>query len=456
MKRIVLEIDGQSYTVRGRHWRATQLDWERISAPFAAEYVISDLGSMPQVREACGKRSYCEYVLARDLRDEGELTGNHVLVVDKKYVVGREQCRVLFHVTNAERHRLRLQVLEETNNAAVLLSFGKVLARLAEANRGGSKVVVAMHHDVADVLLVRQGKVIDVHRVREASLPPAADVAALADRLGSAIAQLERRVGSEASEIVFHHLAIRADEEDAARALARTTTTGRGEPGTLAPLEPFRLDETLVQGSMYSALMKACARDACSARASKLRRWSMEKLGRAALLLVSANVACMMWWQHEREELALLDATHGALTIETAPAEAAESESVRLKEAIKRISPSLETLAAVERAARLPSVATAVAQLSNAAPSDALRIDELALSYPDAPTRGRTAGRVVPAGLRVSLTGTINAPALDAVGIYDQLVQRLEASGYALDEGTVDTALSEAEFSLALEYAGDS
>lgn len=443
MARILLELDGRCYSSDGEDWLPVDIDWVSPPVPFPVDYVVSDLGSQPRFRIACGRKAYCEYVLAKDLRDDGELAGHGVLVVDAMYQPSRQSCGILFHVVDGQQHALRLEAVERATRSAVLVSFGKVYAELLRTERCSACAYVVFHHDVIDVLISRGGEAQAVQRVYDAGALGSGRAAPLAQRLNDVIDALQRQSKTTIDRVVCHHLAIDVGGlpalEEVVTALARP---GR-PPARLAAMKPFRIGQRQVLGSLNRVLRAVDAFAACSSRQSKWRRWAIEKMPLVAGVLLVANLASVGWMRH-------VDAATVAVEAEIA-AHPAPEEFVAPE--LPEIEALLPVATAIDQAVRLPTVEAALADISVAGRDvEAMTIKSLELLYPAAqPKRRRGTDSDASAALVVRIAGRIDAPAVDAVARYDSLVARLGEAGYRVRNGEVNTASKTAIFNCTVE-----
>lgn len=444
MSRILLEIDGTCYTADGENWTPTSIDWVSPPSPLAVDYVITDHGSHPRFRQACGRKAYCEYVLAKDLRDEGELAGNAVLVVDAITQPSSQSCGIMFHVVDGQQHALRLDVVERGGRSTVLVSLGKVLAELLRSERCNACAYVVFHHDVIDVLISRGGEAQAVQRLYDVSALAAGAPGALAGRVADVLDVLQRQSKTTVERVVCHHFALNEGELPALERFVTELGSDGRTPVRLAPMRKFRIGERAVLGSLNRALRSVDAFAACSSRQSKWRRWAVEKLPHVAALLLVANFASLGWLEFVSAETAKVQTKVGEYA---APSELIAPE-------LPEMSAVLPLAEAIDAAVRLPTVEHALADVAAAGNAVAnLKIKSVELVYPGGRPKRRRAGAdtVNPSALEIRLSGQINAAAVDAVARYDQLVGRLSDAGYLVRSGEVNTASKMATFSCNLE-----
>mgnify|MGYP000123052244 CR=1 FL=1 len=159
MKNYLIEIAGKKYAGYDTHWKEYE-EQEHVldiatGHDFSGEgfYLISDFGQSIDIRMVKGDRKYSEILLAKQLRDEGEVVGSVEIVVAQKNKINEQTSSVVFQSVGLKEYTRYSTISQTSTKHRLLIPYTKIFSRLIK--RYGSK-------DCCGVMLLNKGNEVDI------------------------------------------------------------------------------------------------------------------------------------------------------------------------------------------------------------------------------------------------------------------------------------------------------
>ncbi|MGM0633184.1 MAG: hypothetical protein ACQETO_08415, partial [Pseudomonadota bacterium] len=144
----MLDLDGQVYLLRPGQQQIEQIDEQamRDMPRTGLGDVITDYGSVPQIREVCGRPRYIDSLLAKELRDSGEALPGSALIVDNQHRLDDRCSMVLYQVMERPVYKRYSNLVEQSAEPCLLHSLGRLYVAAARKHKRGMTLGLFVHH----------------------------------------------------------------------------------------------------------------------------------------------------------------------------------------------------------------------------------------------------------------------------------------------------------------------
>jgi hypothetical protein len=416
--------------------------------------LITDYGTVPQLREVCGRPRYLDSVLAKLLRDEGEAVMGSVIITDSKATVDERCSMVMYQVMERSQYKRYVNLVDASSEPCLLHSLSRLFAVAAAQHRRGSSLLLFAHHEVLDLVAVEAGAVVGFRRMAGMFNGQFRSdrLAELTDQVNA----LHQHLRTGLEQVVAYQWLF--DHDHSSSGDAHQWVKQVAEHLQMPLLEPPAA-EVLVGGEHEQLSHWLPLIDQLGYRNSSApsrNRWlaaAVALMPLMALALLLGNAALFTSYAVATLQARSLDADIQALN----------QEIVAMQSQVVPAAPEFQAvLAGVEQlqvARRWPGYAQILAELAPLLNSTlVVELDGVRMTYPTEPSYRRVAamGRDAVAsasgeGVLIELAGSFIGDAMTVMDTFDELSRRLSGADYRLLDSEVSAGARSTDFILILE-----
>jgi hypothetical protein len=452
----MLDLDDRIYLIRPAERRIESLTPEARYGPAPRQLgdVITDYGSLPQMKEVYGRPRYIESLLAKELRDTGEAIAGSAIILDHQHRLDERASMVLYQVMERSEYKRYANLVEGSAEPCLLHSLGRLYVAAGREHGKTCTLMLFAHHETIDLVAVENGSVVGYRR-----LPGMFAEGFRTDRLTYLVDQvnsLQQQLPGSIEQIAVYQLLVPAQGP------LNDWPVMVSERLNL----PMRETHTVTYEFLEGENSKPCSSqilplvdrltflNSSAPLKNRLLAATVALIPVVALVLLLINAAMFSVY-------ALTTVGSRALAVEIAEVETeiaqiATGDALSLPTSYQNY---FQTLQYIEQLRRLPTYEEILAELGTVLADDVpVSLDGVRLVYPgDSSYRSLATsqtGALATAsgeGVLIEVIGRLDGDALAVMQAFDRISRRIGGIGFRLLDSTINNGPGSSDFALRLE-----
>tara|TARA_R110001583_G_scaffold131658_1_gene283434 strand:- start:19304 stop:20695 length:1392 start_codon:yes stop_codon:yes gene_type:complete len=204
MKKYLIEICGKKYIGFDQQWQQIETDvFSAANSNYLNNedfYLVTDFNYPINSREIQGDIKYSDVLLAKQLRDEGEVVGSVQIVTSEKYRLNTQTNFLFYQSVPLADYNKYINIANNTLSHRLLVPYAKIFPSLIRnhGDKVGCGVVLINKGEEFDLVIYNNGKIIASKNIRvyENELDDEALIHNLSDAISRVAASTQAKITS--------------------------------------------------------------------------------------------------------------------------------------------------------------------------------------------------------------------------------------------------------------------